>query len=98
MCASGLIATSAMATPELWGDDPLKHIAVELLTRGTLQGDTDLIREHVAKDYIQHNPHVPDGRDAVIGFVEQLHASAGAPVKADVAAIAPNIEGVPWVS
>ncbi|MGX9355011.1 nuclear transport factor 2 family protein [Roseobacteraceae bacterium S113] len=72
---SGVVATSAAANPELWGDDQLKQTAVELLTRGTLQGDIEFIREHVAEDYIQHNPHVPDGRDAVIGFVQHVQAS-----------------------
>lgn len=82
LCLTGLAATSAIAGPELWGSDPLKRTAVELLTRGTLQGDTEFIRGHVAQDYIQHNPHVPDGRDAVVGFVEHLHAS-GAEIKGE---------------
>lgn len=86
VCASGLMVAPVTANPELWGDDPLKRTAVELLTRGTLQGDTDFIREHVAEDYIQHNPHVPDGREAVIGFVEHLHAS-GAEIRGEAARV-----------
>jgi predicted SnoaL-like aldol condensation-catalyzing enzyme len=40
------------------------------------QGQGDLLRGLVAGRYIQHNPQLPDGVDAIIAFIKQ---SAGFP-------------------
>ena len=34
--------------------------------------------EHVAPDYIQHNPNMPDGRDAAIAMLADKFAAPGA--------------------
>ncbi|WP_214413950.1 nuclear transport factor 2 family protein [Sphaerisporangium fuscum] len=34
------------------------------------QGRTDLAGKYVADDLVQHNPGLPDGRSALVGFVE----------------------------
>lgn len=35
-------------------------------------GDTTVVETYVAPDYIQHNPGVPTGRDALLGMVNQM--------------------------
>lgn len=57
----------------------LKEIAVGILTEGVAKGDKAFIEAHVAEDYIQHNPQVPDGRAGILGLIDVLHAQPNAP-------------------
>ena len=52
--------------------DALKTQAVDLLQIGLAQGDAAFIEAHVAKNYIQHNPVAPDGREGLLGFAAYL--------------------------
>jgi len=55
----------------------MKDIATGILTQGIAGGDIAYLEAHVAEDYIQHNPQVPDGRAGLIGFVQSLNALEG---------------------
>ena len=55
----------------------MKDIATGLLTQGIAGGDIAYLEAHVAEDHIQHTPQVPDGRAALVGFVEALAALEG---------------------
>ncbi len=49
-----------------------KKLAVDLLQRGLVQGDTEFVINNVAENYIQHNPVAPDGRQGLLGFIGYL--------------------------
>jgi len=49
-----------------------KRIAYDLWRRAIVARDMDAARELMAEDYIQHNPNVPTGRAAFIGFFGQM--------------------------
>src|SRR5258706_13450441 len=36
--------------------------------------DSSVVERHFAKDYVQHNPSIPNGRDAIPGLICQLAA------------------------
>jgi predicted SnoaL-like aldol condensation-catalyzing enzyme len=38
------------------------------------QGRTDEAARYVAEDLAQHNPHLPDGRESLVGFIEGMRA------------------------
>lgn len=59
-----LVAPVATSTPSL------RAIAITVL-RAAETGDTDVIRRYVARDLIQHNVLVPDGRDALVKVMEE---------------------------
>lgn len=47
-----------------------RNNASQFLERGLGQGDTEFMQTLFSSEYLQHNPFVPDGPDAVIGFVQ----------------------------
>lgn len=55
----------------------MKDIATGILTQGIAQGDRAFIATHVAEDYIQHNPRVPDRREGLLTFIEGLQDLEG---------------------
>ncbi|MEM6365726.1 MAG: nuclear transport factor 2 family protein [Planctomycetota bacterium] len=55
-----------------------KQTAIEILTRGIAGGDVNYLSSVIANGYVQHNPHVPDGREGLIGMVEHIHANGNA--------------------
>lgn len=70
LVAAGILTCLALgASAET---DTRKAIATGLLTQGIVAGDTGYVRAHVAKDYIQHNPQVPDGRAGLLDFLDQI--------------------------
>lgn len=74
-----LVATTTltlMAATQAGAED-MKDIANGILTQGIAGGDVAYLEAHVAEDYIQHNPQVPDGRDGLIGFVQSLATLEG---------------------
>lgn len=68
----GAAATLTLMATTQAGADDMKDIATGLLTQGIAGGDIAYLEAHVAEDYIQHNPQVPDGRAGLIGFVQSL--------------------------
>ena len=54
--------------------------AIEKVVNG---GDADLADAYYREDYIQHNPHVPPGREALKNLIRALHAS-GDPMQAEI--------------
>ena len=54
--------------------------AIEKIVNG---GDADLADAYYREDYIQHNPHVPHGREALKNLIRALHAS-GDPMQAEI--------------
>lgn len=50
----------------------MKDITMGILTQGIAGGDIAYLEAHVAENYIQHSPQVPDGRAGLIGFVQSL--------------------------
>jgi predicted SnoaL-like aldol condensation-catalyzing enzyme len=48
-----------------------KAVVQEFYARFFNQGDTTAVDQLLVQDYIQHNPGVPDGRDAIKPFVAQ---------------------------
>jgi predicted SnoaL-like aldol condensation-catalyzing enzyme len=58
----------AQTTTEL---EQNKAVVLEFYDRFFNKGDVNAADELVAEKYIQHNPNVPDGRDAIKPFVAQ---------------------------
>lgn len=48
-----------------------KAVVLEFYDRFFNQGDVSAVDKLVVEDYIQHNPTVPDGRDAIKPFVAE---------------------------
>lgn len=48
-----------------------KQAVTDFIHKGFAQGDKKTLATLFGKEYIQHNPHVPNGKDAVLGFVKQ---------------------------
>ena len=46
-------------------------------------GDADLADSYCREDYIQHNPHVPQGREALKNLIRALHSS-GDPMRVEI--------------
>jgi predicted SnoaL-like aldol condensation-catalyzing enzyme len=72
-----LAAAFATAFAATAGADPMKDIATGLLVQGIAGGDIAYVEAHVAEDYIQHNPTVPDGRAGLIGLIEGTRSIEG---------------------
>lgn len=49
-----------------------KALVLEAMTGLFQRRDASLVERFYAADYIQHNPDIPQGRDALAGLVEQL--------------------------
>jgi len=66
-----LLSTTAFAD----NGENLKEIANNAFRALFVDFSEEGVRKYVAEDYIQHNPFVPTGRDALIGFLPGLEAS-----------------------
>ena len=55
----------------------------EIFERVVNGGDVDAAAEYYREDYIQHNPHVPQGREALKNLIRAMHAS-GDPMQAEI--------------
>ena len=64
----------AMISTIVKAQDTNKTIATDLLLKGLLKADKSYIQNHVAKDYIQHNPMAEDGQQGLLKFVNYLKA------------------------
>lgn len=87
LAATALLGTTAMpavaapsaavSTHVRYGDDARssyqKHAAVRLLKDLFEQGDTSVVDRFVRPDYIQHNPTLPDGSEAVKALGIAVH-------------------------
>lgn len=51
-----------------------KALVIEVLQSVFVRRDTRLVETHFAKDYVQHNPLIPNGRDAIPPMVAALPA------------------------
>ncbi len=49
-----------------------KEIVVKMYEEALFKGNVDAIDKYVAEDYIQHNPHVGDGKEAVKEYIKTL--------------------------
>lgn len=49
-----------------------KALVLDVLTAVFVKRDASVVERHFARDYIQHNPAIPTGRDAIAGLVGQL--------------------------
>jgi len=58
----------------------------EIIDRIVNGGDVDLADAYYREDYIQHNPHVAQGRDGLKTLLHQMHAS-GNPRRAEIVLI-----------
>jgi predicted SnoaL-like aldol condensation-catalyzing enzyme len=52
-----------------------KAIAIEALTETLVKGNVDAVDTYFDPGYIQHNPDVPNGLEALKGLIENLNAS-----------------------
>ncbi len=43
--------------------------AIEFFEKG-IAGDIETLKRLFGDEYVQHNPHVPDGKEAIFGFFE----------------------------
>ena len=73
----GAAVTLTLMAATQAGADNMRDIATGILTQGIAGGDIAYLEAHVAEDYIQHNPQVPDGKAGLIGFVQSLAALEG---------------------
>lgn len=55
----------------------------EVIDKVVNGGDADLADSYYREDYIQHNPHVPQGRDALKNLIRAMHSS-GDPMHAEI--------------
>lgn len=46
-----------------------KDLVVEFYTEVFLKAQPEILDEYMGDVYIQHNPHVPDGKEAIRGFI-----------------------------
>ena len=60
------------APPALAAEQTPKEIVTEALTALFVNGDASAIEAYWAKDYIQHNPMFPSGRDVLTGLVGSM--------------------------
>jgi predicted SnoaL-like aldol condensation-catalyzing enzyme len=60
-----------------------KQRAREVIEKIVNGGDVDLADAYYREDYIQHNPHVPQGREALKNVIRALHAS-GDPMHVEI--------------
>src|SRR5258708_17235444 len=51
--------------------DP-KQIALRALTGAFIDRDPGVVERYFARDYIQHNPMIPNGPKAIAGFIASL--------------------------
>ena len=49
-----------------------KALVMEVITGVFNRRDAGLVERYFVKDYIQHNPAIPNGRDAIIGLAGAL--------------------------
>ena len=67
-------AIAGLAGASSAGADDMKETAVGILIEGIVNGDRSFIEEHVAEDYIQHNPNVAHGRAGLLALIDYLHS------------------------
>lgn len=60
-----------------------KEIVLEIFEKIVNGGDADLAAKFYKKDYIQHNPNVPQGLEGLQGLIRQMHG-AWPNVKCDI--------------
>jgi predicted SnoaL-like aldol condensation-catalyzing enzyme len=51
-----------------------KALVLEAMTSVFIKRDSSVVERHFAKNYIQHNPGIPTGRDAIPALVAGLSA------------------------
>jgi predicted SnoaL-like aldol condensation-catalyzing enzyme len=73
MCAS-------MNESEESREEQNKAIVLRVYDEAFGQGKTEVINELFSKNYIQHNPMVPNGPEGLIGYIEMLKSMDPAPV------------------
>ncbi|MEZ5697455.1 MAG: nuclear transport factor 2 family protein [Sphingomonadaceae bacterium] len=71
--AAALLATGAFAETHA---SELKSAALSAFQALFTDYSEEGVRTYIAADIVQHNPFVPTGRDALIGFLPSLEASA----------------------
>lgn len=49
-----------------------KKLVVEFYDQILLKGNLDKIDQHIGSSYIQHNPEVADGKQALIDFLKSF--------------------------
>ncbi len=77
--AAAALVGGLLAAPAAQANDiDLKEIALGILA-AIVEGDRSYIEEHVAEDYRQHNPTVPDGRAGLLATIDLLGAQPVAP-------------------
>lgn len=82
IAAATLIATAPAAFAE---SADVKAFAIEALTETLAKGNAEAVDRYFDPGYIQHNPDVPNGAEALKGLIEQLSASGS--FKADFARV-----------
>jgi predicted SnoaL-like aldol condensation-catalyzing enzyme len=51
-----------------------KALVSQVMDAVFVRRDSSVVERHFAKDYVQHNPSFPNGRDAIPGLIGQLAA------------------------
>jgi len=51
-----------------------KALVSQVMDAVFVRRDSSVVERHFAKDYVQHNPSIPNGRDAIPGLIGQLAA------------------------
>ena len=52
-----------------------KALVSQVMDAVFVRRDSSVVERHFAKDYVQHNPSIPNGRDAIRGLIGQLAAT-----------------------
>lgn len=67
-----LLAAAIAMTPMIAVADTPKEIVRTVVTKLFVEGDTSVVDTYFSKDYLQHNPTIPNGPDAIKGAFGNL--------------------------
>lgn len=75
-----LLACAQQDSPEEAREEENRAIILRVYDELFVQGKTEVVNELFSKNYIQHNPAVPNGTEGITGYVEMLKSLDPAPV------------------
>ncbi len=82
MIDGGGDVTKAIASAELQRN---RNTVIDFIHKGFAQGDKEVLAKLFGKEYIQHNPRIPNGKEVVLSFIPQQGQGFPAKIKQIVA-------------
>jgi predicted SnoaL-like aldol condensation-catalyzing enzyme len=75
-----IVTCAQQGNPEEMREEQNKSIMLRVYNEAFGQGKTEVVNELFSKNYIQHNPMVPNGPEGLIAYIEMLKSLSPAPV------------------